>query len=338
MIGTSVDTLRQQNMTEPKTILVTGGSGFIGTAVCKLLVEAGHNVINLDRKKKEIEGVTLYPFDISNHQVQGIMQLTKPDSIIHLAADHEVGRSVLDPAVYYENNVANTINLLNCAVSVGVKEFVFSSSSSVYGNAAQYPTGETNGSYPQSPYARTKHIVEIMLEDYRKAYDFNYISLRYFNAAGALPDNSHGYTQDPASHLVPIACKKNLAVEPLTVFGNDYNTVDGTAVRDYTHVCDIATAHLAALNYIHDTECSDIINIGSGDPKSVLDVYTEVVGISGITNDYVVEARREGDVAQTFADITRAQALLGWQPQYTFKDIVEHAYAWELKHTKRKKK
>ena len=321
---------------ESKTILVTGGSGFIGTVLCKLLVSAGHNVINLDRKKKKIEGVSQYPFDIDNNQVKGIIKLVRPDSIIHLAADHEVGRSVIDPAVYYANNVANTINLLNCAVDAGVKEFVFSSSSSVYGNAST-PTPETHDCNPQSPYARSKLIIETILEDYRKAYDFNYIILRYFNAAGAMPDLSHGYTQSPASHLIPALCISALKQETFTVNGNSYNTPDGTAQRDYTHVYDVATAHLAALNYIHDQETSDVFNIGCGNSYSILDVMNAVIEKHARAIEYDVGPARPGDIAATNADTTKAKELLGWQPQFTLKDIVSHAYDWQKSSTTGKK-
>ena len=322
-----------------KTILVTGGSGFIGTVICKQLVEAGHNVINIDRKKKDIEGVTQYPFEIDNHQVKGLIMLVKPDAIIHLAADHEVGRSMEEPSVFYANNVANTINLLNCAVEAGVKEFIYSSSSSVYGNTNVLPTPESEPCDPKSPYARTKHMVEQILEDYRKAYDFNYISLRYFNAAGAMPDLSHGYTQDPATHLVPVLCRKAVVGETLTINGNDYNTVDGTAARDYTHVCDIARAHLSALDYLHDTETSDVINIGAGGSTTVLELIATLAECDVTENavSTVIGPRRVGDVAQTCADINKAKNLLGWEPQYSLSDILTHAYAWEKKHKRKKR-
>lgn len=328
--------LRGQNMSDTKTILVTGGSGFIGTVVCKQLVEAGHNVINIDRKKKEIEGVTQYPFDISNHQVKGILQLTKPNSIIHLAADHEVARSVTDPAVYYANNVANTIGLLNNAVEAGVTEFIYSSSSSVYGDPDVFPTPEITNCDPQSPYARTKYIVEQILEDYSKAYNFNYVSLRYFNAAGAMPDASHGYTQEPASHLVPIACRKNLEHSPLQVYGNQYNTADGTAERDYTHVCDIASAHLAALKYLKKTNVSNVFNIGAGDAKSVMQVFNQVCTVTGKNAEYQINTPRAGDVEKTLADISKAKLLLDWEPQYSFNDVIQHAVTWEKKHKRKK--
>ena len=179
-------------------------------------------------------------------------------------------------------------------------------------------------------------MVEKILEDYRKAYDFNYISLRYFNAAGAIPDNSHGYCQQPASHIVPIICRAALKEEVFVVNGNDYNTPDGTCMRDYTHVCDIANAHLASLNYLNETECSDTFNIGSGSPNSVLDIIEAVIKVHGASLEYNIGPRREGDVEKTYADISRAEQLLGWTPQYSFEQIIEHAYAWEEKHKRRK--
>jgi len=248
-----------------QTVLVTGGSGFVGGMVCRLLVQAGHNVINIDRRKKVIEGVTQYPFDIDNNQLKGVIALTKPDAVIHFAADHEVGRSVLEPHVFYKNNVANTIDLLNACIDADVKNFIFSSSSSVYGDTLVFPTTEDLPMAPVSPYGRTKAMIETLLKDYASAYDFNFTSLRYFNAAGADPEGTHGYVQDPASHLIPIICRKALDKEVLVINGNDYNTVDGTCQRDYTHVFDIATAHLSAMNYLFDGGKSTSFNIGAGD-------------------------------------------------------------------------
>lgn len=319
-----------------KTVLVTGGSGFIGTVVCKQLVEAGHNVINIDRKKKDIEGVTQYPFDIDNHQVRGIINLVKPDTIMHLAADHEVGRSMSDPAVYYENNIANTINLLNCAIEAGIKNFIFASSSSVYGSSNVLPTPETTICVPLSPYAKTKYMMEQILEDYKSAYDFNYISLRYFNAAGAMPDNSHGYTQEPATHLIPIIARAHTTGEKVRVNGRDYDTSDGTCERDYTHVCDIARAYLLAMNYMDSGGRESIFNIGEGVSKSVLAVLTRFNEL-GYDVGFEVYQRRAGDVVTTCADTTKAKELLGFEPEYSLDDIIEHAVAWAKKHKRKKK-
>lgn len=325
------------NDIESKTILVTGGSGFIGTAVCKLLADAGHNVINIDRKKKEIPNVTQYPFDIDNHQVAGLIKLTTPDTIIHLAAEHEVGRSMMEPSVYYQNNVANTILLLNHAVDSGVKNFIYSSSSTVYGNTDVFPTPEDADKNPVNPYGRSKHIVESILQDYERAYNIKFASLRYFNAAGALPDGSHGYTQDPATHLIPLLCKKVSEGEEIQVFGNDWDTKDGTAERDYTHLCDIANAHIMSMNYLDDNNTeSGFFNIGSGKPYSVLEVIKTFEEVTGEKVVYNVTDRRPGDTVRNFADITKADSRFGWQPQHDLKDIIQSAWDWETK-KKRKK-
>lgn len=325
-------------MSEQKTVLVTGGSGFIGTMVCLQLVEAGYNVINIDRdkKKKELPGTTLYPFDISNHQVDGIIQLTKPDTIIHLAADHEVGRSVQEPHVFYQNNVANTIALLNSALEAGVKNFVFSSTSSVYGDTHSFPTAESEPMLPVSPYGRSKAFVEDLLWDYTHAHSMRFVSLRYFNAAGADPDMRHGYTQDPASHLVPIVCRSALGGDTLSVYGNDYDTTDGTCERDYTHVWDIASAHLSAMEYLDNDGNSDVFNIGAGNSTSVLGIVDALRETTGVTVDYEFVDRRPGDPPKTYSDISKAQKVLGWTPKYNINDIVQHAYQWEQ--NKRKKR
>lgn len=319
------------NKETQKTVLVTGGSGFVGGMVCRLLVAAGHNVINVDRRKKEIDGVTQYPFDIDNHQLKGVIQLTRPDTIMHFAAEHEVGRSLEDPATYYWNNVANTIALLNQAVKAGVKNFVFSSSSSVYGITDRFPTPETTDRDPISPYGRTKKMVEDILADYHIAYGLNFAALRYFNAAGADPNLMHGYTQDPATHLVPILAKAAISNEAVVVYGNDYPSKDGTAERDYTHVVDIASAHLAAMNYLEDGGQCGAFNIGAGSSTSVLDVIDTFNRVNSTNIKYTIVDRRAGDTHKTYADISKATSAFGWSPTYKLEDIVKHAYEWEKK-------
>lgn len=316
---------------EAKTVLVTGGSGYIGGMVCRLLVAAGHNVINVDRVKKEIPGVTQYPFDLNNHQMKGVIKLTQPDSIMHFAADHEVGRSVTDPGVFYENNVANTINLINNGIEAGVKKFVFSSSSSVYGDIQNFPTTEDTPTNPVSAYGLTKKMVEDMLPDYDRAYGLKYVNLRYFNAAGADPQNTHGYTQKPASHLVPIIARAIINDETVQVFGGDYDTADGSAERDYTHVFDIATAHLAALNYLDDKGISNTFNLGQASPNSVMQVIEAFERVTGEKVKWELVDRRAGDPPKTYADITKAKNELGWSPIYGLDEIIEHAFAWEKK-------
>tara|TARA_Y100000389_G_scaffold198338_1_gene234686 strand:+ start:1807 stop:2775 length:969 start_codon:yes stop_codon:yes gene_type:complete len=312
-----------------KTIVVTGGSGFIGGMVCRLLVDAGHNVINIDRVKKSIPGVTQYPFDINNNQLKGVLELTKPDAVIHLAADHEVGRSVSEPDIFYKNNVANTIDLLNACVETNVKHFIYSSSSSVYGDVLVFPTTEELSMNPVSPYGRTKAMVETILKDYSNAHDITFTALRYFNAAGADPEGEHGYVQDPASHIIPILCRKVLNDEVFTINGNDYETADGTCQRDYTHVSDIASAHLFAMNYLLDGGKSTSFNIGRGDSNSILEVIKAFEDINNVKLKTDIGTRRAGDPAITYAGVDKAKELLGWEPQYTLEDICKHAFEWE---------
>lgn len=310
-----------------KTILVTGGSGFIGSVTCSLLVQAGHNVINIDRVKRELPGVTQYPFDIDNHQLKGIMELTKPDAIIHLAANHSVPKSIDDPAETYYNNVANSVSLLKNAVACGVKHFVFSSSSSVYGDSDMLLNSEIDPTNPLTPYGKSKLMIENVLEDYAIAYDFNYTALRYFNAAGSF--EGLGYQLDPKEHIIPIIVSKALKGEKLTINGNDYDTADGTCERDYTHVVDIASAHMAALNYLFDGGTGGSFNIGGGSSSSIDTVVAEVEKQLELTIDKEYGPRRDGDPAKTSANIAKAWDEMGWESSFTIQDIVRDEIAYQ---------
>ncbi len=310
-----------------KTILVTGGSGFIGSVTCSLLVQAGHNVINIDRVKRELPGVTQYPFDIDNHQLKGIMELTKPDAIIHLAANHSVPKSIDDPAETYYNNVANSVSLLKNAVACGVKHFVFSSSSSVYGDSDMLLNSEIDPTNPLTPYGKSKLMIENVLEDYATAYDFNYTALRYFNAAGSF--EGLGYQLDPKEHIIPIIVGKALTGEKLTINGNDYETADGTCERDYTHVVDIASAHMAALNYLFDGGTGGSFNIGGGSSSSIDTVVAEVEKQLELTIDKEYGPRRDGDPAKTSANIAKAWDEMGWESSFTIQDIVRDEIAYQ---------
>lgn len=318
-------------MNEDKTILVTGGSGYIGSVTCKLLVDSGYNVINIDRVKREQPGVSQYPFDIDNHQLKGVIQLTKPDAIIHLAADHSVPKSISSPDSTYFNNVANSVSLLKHAVDAGVKHFIFSSSSSVYGNTDGTPSRETDSTNPITPYGKSKAMAESILEDFSNAFDFTFASLRYFNAAGSY--EGFGYRLDPKEHLVPIVVDCALNDKELTINGDDYATVDGTCQRDYTHVLDIAMAHIAALNYLFDGGDSNVFNVGGGSTTSIKQVISEVEKQTGKTIKQVVGPKRIGDPAITSANISKANELLGWSPTQTLETIIstELEYATNAK-------
>ncbi len=314
---------------EEKTILVTGGSGFIGSVTCKLLVDSGYNVINIDRVKRQQEGVTQYPFDIDNHQLKGVIELTKPDAVIHLAADHSVPLSIKDPASTYANNVANSISLLNHSINAGVKHFIFSSSSSVYGDSETILNAESDTPNPKTPYGRSKLIIENVLKDYADAYEMNYASLRYFNAAGSY--EGLGYNLTPKQHLVPILVEKSLKGETFTLNGNDYDTPDGTCIRDYTHVFDVASAHVSALNYLMDGGDSNIFNIGGGSGTSIKQVIEEVEQQTEKPLMIDVGPKRDGDAERTDANIVKAFEMLGWEPQNTLEEIVADEIAYQSK-------
>ena len=312
---------------QQKTILVTGGSGFIGSVTCKFLVDSGHNVINIDRTKRQQDGVHQYPFDIDNHQLEGVIALTKPDAVIHLAADHSVPKSIMSPAETYYNNVANSIALLKNCVKNGVKHFVFSSSSSVYGNSDFIVNSESDPTNPLTPYGKSKRMLEQVLIDFNKAYDFNFASLRYFNAAGSY--EGLGYNMDPKEHLVPIVVEKALNGDTFTINGDDYETKDGTCERDYTHVADIASAHVAALNYLFDGGAGGIFNIGGGSSSSIKEVVAEVEKQLDITIDTEVGPKREGDPDKTSANVNWALEEFGWESSYTLEDIVKDEIAYQ---------
>ena len=314
---------------EEKTILVTGGSGFIGSVTCKLLVDSGYNVINIDRVKRQQEGVTQYPFDIDNHQLKGVIELTKPDAVIHLAADHRVPLSIQDPASTYANNVANSISLLNHSINAGVKHFIFSSSSSVYGDSETILNAESDIPNPKTPYGRSKLIFENVLKDYANAYEFNFASLRYFNAAGSY--EGLGYTLNPKQHLVPILVDAGLNEEVFTINGDDYETPDGTCIRDYTHIFDVASAHVSALNYLMDGGDSNIFNIGGGSGSSIKQVIAEVEKQLGKEINVEVGPKRDGDAERTDANIVKAFEMLGWEPQNTLEEIVADEIAYQSK-------
>ena len=328
-------------MEEAKTVLVTGGSGFIGASTCLRLVVEGYNVVNIDRRKRELPGVTQYPFELDNHQVRGLIKLLQPDAIIHLAADHMVEPSVTDPGTYYWNNVANTISLLNHAVEAGVTKFVFSSSSSVYGDNTKSPhVGAEEDHTPKnpiSPYAKSKSIVEDILWDYDTAHALKSVSLRYFNAAGSDTKNGIGYVtakDELPTHLIPVLCKAVNESETFTIYGDTYATKDGTTSRDYTHLMDIVEGHVKALEYLNNGGTTDIFNMGASNTHTILEVIEAFESVTGEKVEYVIGKNRPGDVAITFANNTKAAEILDWTPTRDLNTIIADAWAWETKKKK----
>lgn len=319
------------------TILVTGGAGYIGSHMVHMLADAGERVVVLDNLSTGFEwampkGVPLVVGETGDQsRVAALIAEHQVDAIIHFAASIVVPDSVRDPLGYYRNNTMNSRALLEVAVNSGVRQFIFSSTAAVYGNPEQAPVSEDATLAPMSPYGSSKLMTEVMLKDVGVAYDMKYVILRYFNVAGADPTLRTGQSTLGATHLIKVAVEAALGMRAkLDVYGTDYNTPDGTCVRDYIHVMDLANAHMAALTHLRGGGDSATFNCGYGHGYSVLEVIEAVKRVSG--RDFKVELapRRLGDPAMIVADSARIRAQLGWAPRFDNLDlIVDHAFAWE---------
>lgn len=316
-------------------ILVTGGAGYIGSHFTKFLIQNKHEVCaldNLSRGHKEAvdANAKFVQADLLNPESLNIeIKSFQPEAVVHFAAFAYVGESVEKPELYYLNNVVGSYNLIRACVENGVKNFVFSSTCSIYGNPVKVPISEEQASSPINPYANTKLTIETLLHDFEIAHGMKSVCLRYFNAAGAYPDGEIGESHLPEPHLIPLviftAQKKR---EKILVFGNDYDTADGTCVRDYIHVNDLADAHLRALNYLVDGGESTIINLGTGDGNSVLEIIEKTKKITGKDIPVEIVGRRAGDPAILVADNKKAKSVLGWNPQFGIDEIIKTAWAW----------
>ena len=319
------------------TILVTGGAGYIGSHMVHALVDAGEPVVVLDNLSTGFRFLlpSAVPFVAGSTGDRALVEKTLRqhgiDTIIHFAASIIVPESVADPLAYYRNNTMNTCNLLSVAVETGVSQFIFSSTAAVYGNAEQTPVREDAATAPVSPYGTSKLMSEIMLHDAGKAYGLRFVALRYFNVAGADPKLRTGQSTPAATHLIKVACEAALGKRPkLTVFGTDYPTPDGTCLRDYIHVSDLARAHSAALAHLRRGGDSATFNCGYGHGSSVLQVIDAVRRVSGQDFPVEVAGRRPGDPPALVANVERIRATLDWRPQFQDLDtIVAHALAWE---------
>lgn len=318
-------------------ILVTGGAGYIGSHMVKYLLSLGHQVVVLDnlalghRQAVPVE-VPLEIVDLLNkNALEETLEKYELDAVIHFAALASVGESVANPALYYENNVVGSYNLINAVKNRGIKKFVFSSTCSLYGNPEIVPISENESVKPINPYAKTKWMIEQMLEDFDSSFGLSYVALRYFNAAGASPDGDIGESHDPESHLIPLIIFTALNKrEKIIVYGDDYPTEDGTCIRDYIHVMDLADAHIKALEYLDKGNPSTIINLGTGTGNSVLEVIEKTKAITKKHIKTEIGSRRAGDPARLVAVNTKAKELLGWQPKYSIDDIIETAYKWHV--------
>ena len=302
-------------------ILVTGASGYIGSIVCTELQRRGHHVTGVDRNVPRI--ATDCDFIQASHdddyQLQKI--LLNIDTVVHIGATSLVGPSVKDPNTYYQNNVVGTKILLDACVAQGVKKFIFASSAATYGDVDSDSLTEDTNESPCNPYGWSKRMTEIMLQDYYTAYGLSSISFRFFNVAGA--GYGLGQTKN-ATHLIA----RIMENPKLKVFGDSYDTPDGTAVRDYVHVKDIARAHALAVDYLNNISNCVRLNLGSGRGTSVLDIIKAVDNQTDLNVKYTVEGPRAGDPAKLVANISKAKDVLGWEPDYGLDKIIHSAYNW----------
>ncbi len=315
-------------------VLVTGGAGFIGAHACKALAGSGALPVAFDNLTTGHADAVLWgPLVRGDVRDRGAlvsaMKQFRIDVIMHFAASAYVGESVSDPALYFDNNVGGMIALLDAAREAGVRQIVFSSSCATYGVPALLPISEHTPQNPINPYGRTKLICEQMLRDYGAAYGLRHVALRYFNAAGADPAGMIGEQHEPETHLLPLALRAAAGGQALNVFGNDYDTPDGTCIRDYVHVADLARAHLAALTYLQAGRESLAVNIGSGRGHSVLEICAAIARVTGRAVPLRFAPRRAGDPPVLTADPMLAAHRLGFRTELSDIDtIVRHAAPW----------
>ncbi|HHP7234653.1 MAG TPA: UDP-glucose 4-epimerase GalE [Desulfobacterales bacterium] len=316
-------------------ILVTGGAGYIGSHCCKELHLREYTPITLDNLVYgHRENVRWGPFvegDIGDRRLlDKTLEEYTIDAVMHFAAFAYVGESVADPRKYYRNNVQATITLLDAICDHQIEAFIFSSSCATYGLPERIPIDETHPRAPISPYGKTKYMVEEILSDYAAAYPLRFMSLRYFNAAGADPQGEIGEKHDPETHLIPLVLDVAMGKSPqIMVFGSDYDTPDGSCIRDYIHVSDLARAHVLALQKLLDGAPGDFVNLGIGRGYSVFEVIETAARVTGRELPHRVVDRRPGDPATLVASNDKARKLLGWQPEHVeLADIIRTAWHW----------
>ena len=321
-------------------ILVTGGAGYIGSHTTQLLLDQGYQVTVVDNLSTGHAGsvgdAELIRCDLRESvELARVLRKKCFTGIIHFAGLSQVGESIDQPLSYFDNNVTGSLNLIDYAAQAGIDRFVFSSSAAVYGIPRTALIDETHPIAPINPYGKSKAMVETMLTESTRANGLRAIALRYFNAAGAMPACGLGEAHDPETHLIPSVLKSLLTgadASPgdvyLKVFGDDYETPDGTCIRDYVHVTDLAEAHVSALCYVKDTAGARAVNLGTGRGNSVLEIIDTCQQVTGKEIPHIIEPRRAGDPAVLVADNKLAAKLLNWQPRLTLADIVSDAWQW----------
>jgi UDP-glucose 4-epimerase len=319
-----------------RKVLVIGGCGYIGSHMVKCLLNAGHDVTVLDDLSTGYEdsllGGKLITGDFgSRQQLDSIFQQKRFDGVLHFASLIQVGESVAEPSKYYLSNVGKTLVLLDALRTYKINSLIFSSSAAVFGEPDHVPISEDHACRPMNPYGKTKYMVEQALQDFSKAYGLRSVSLRYFNAAGADPEARIGERHNPETHLIPLVLRAAAGAAPaLKVFGRDYDTPDGTCIRDYIHVDDLCEAHLLALNYLWDGGETTAFNLGNGGGFSVQQVIDTARQVTGLDVPFEDAERRAGDPARLVADSARAVRVLGWKPEHSsIESIIRHAWQWE---------
>jgi UDP-glucose 4-epimerase len=318
-------------------VLIVGGAGYVGSHMAKTLAALGDSVTVLDNlstgyRDAVPEKARLVVSDLSQRGfLYNFLEQNDFDAVMHFASCIDVAESMRDPGKYYQNNVANTLKLLEAMIANGVRHFVFSSTAAVYGEPKYFPIDEDHPLMPINPYGSSKYMAEKILADFDRAHGLKYVTLRYFNAAGADPDGSLGERHDPETHLIPLLLQVAAGKrEHLELFGLDYDTPDGTCIRDYVHVSDICSAHLGALDALLGGSSSATYNLGNGSGFSVLEVIAAVESVTGRRLEIREGPRRPGDPARLVADASRAHRELSWSPRFPgLLQIVEHAWAWE---------
>jgi UDP-glucose 4-epimerase len=325
-------------------ILVTGGAGYIGSHVVNALGENGHDIIVFDNLSTGHDWAVIYgKLEVGNLEhsshLNDVINVFRPDAVMHFAASIQVEESVREPLKYYRNNVANTLNLLEAMDRNGIRNLIYSSSAAVYGTPDKLLVDESVPPHPINPYGASKAMVETVLGDITRTRDLRYIALRYFNVAGADPKIRIGQAYLEATHLITRALKTAQGdFAKLSIFGTDYPTPDGTCIRDYIHVVDLANAHLLALARLMETKESDVMNCGYGRGFSVREVVAAAKKVTGINFTVEEAPRRAGDPPRLVADSTKLRSMTGWQPLYDdLEFIIRTAWDWELKLKERRR-
>ncbi|HNV70540.1 MAG TPA: UDP-glucose 4-epimerase GalE [Candidatus Ozemobacteraceae bacterium] len=324
------------NNTDRPVVLVTGGAGYIGSHACKALSLSGYQPVVYDNliygHREFVRWGPLEEGDLADQaRLREVFLKHRPVAVMHFAAFTYVGESVSDPGKYYRNNVLGSLHLLEVMRETGVQMLVFSSTCATYGIPGTIPIPEDHPQHPINPYGASKLMMERMMADFSVAHGLNYLALRYFNAAGGDPDAEIGERHDPETHLIPLVLDAAMGKRPhVTVFGTDYPTPDGTCIRDYIHVSDLADAHVLALEYLRRERRSGALNLGNGSGYSVKEVIATAERVTGASIRVVLGARREGDPPRLVGNAVLAKSMLGWKPQYAdLQVIIRHA--WEYR-------